>query len=105
MQDHPAHDEGQLTQLVDTHCPDCAESLEGWARGGHHLCCRSCEVRAVANSAIDDRQRFYASLVRTAMRAGSSENSATQQASRLLTKANINTPTKSNLSKSAGSAH
>lgn len=55
----------QLTwaQPVIGTCHACQDALSRWARGGPHLCCRACEVRAVAESPMDTRQASYARLV------------------------------------------
>ena len=44
-------------------CARCDAARANWARGGYHLSCRACEIRAVANRPIAARQAFYSRLV------------------------------------------
>lgn len=44
-------------------CPACVAAREVWRRDGHHLSCRSCEVRAVACASPAARHAFYAALL------------------------------------------
>lgn len=44
-------------------CPVCAAARSAWQRGGAHLCCRTCELRAVAGSVPAVRHAFYRTLV------------------------------------------
>lgn len=46
-------------------CPACVDELNRWARGGHHLTCRACELDAVA-APSGDRAAFYARLAQLA---------------------------------------
>lgn len=49
-------------------CPACRAALAAWERGGHHLSCRACEVRAVAGGSIAARAAFYGGLLQMASR-------------------------------------
>ena len=44
-------------------CTLCDVARASWARGGYHLSCRACEIRAVADEPIAARQAFYSRLV------------------------------------------